>query len=202
MALSFDGVNKVITLSSGTETLSVRDLWSRWVDWWVTGDNSKFQIAMENVGGNIIDLAGGTTIPIYVFLQNGWKIKPQEANHTLNVNDGILLVEGGGDPFTNTTGSYIIRINYQQPVQAISFSTEGGGGSGLTAAQVWQRNIENGLTAEEILRIIVAVLAGKTTVNTSGPYPIVSFTGVDGNTIRVVATMDGSERTSVVLDPD
>jgi hypothetical protein len=53
------------------------------------------------------------------------------------VNDGILLVEGGGDPFVNTTGSYVVRINYQQPVQAITVAT-GGGSGGLTSEQATQ----------------------------------------------------------------
>ena len=137
MGYSIDGVTKVITLTPGTIEVSVRDLWSRWVDWYLTGDNSKFLPAFTNVGGNDIDLTAGTTIPIYVFMQNGWKIKPQEANHTLTINDGILLVDGGGDPFNNTNGSYVVRINYQQPVQAITVST-GGGGGGLTTAQATQ----------------------------------------------------------------
>lgn len=135
MAISFDGANKLITLSSGTVSLSVRDLWSRWVDWWQTSDNSKYLLAMAQIGGNDIDPVEGTYIPIYNFLLNGWKIRPQEANHTLKVYDGILLVDGGGDPFVNTTGSYVVRINYQQPVQAISFDTGGGGGS-LSKADV------------------------------------------------------------------
>lgn len=134
MALSFDGATKIVTLSSGTTTLSVRDLWSRWVDWLLTSDNSKYAIAMTQVGGDDIDTGAGTKIPIYAFLQNGWKLKPQEANHTLNVTDGVLLVSGGGDPFVATTGAFVVRVNYQQPVQAISFSAEGGGG-GLTTEQ-------------------------------------------------------------------
>lgn len=128
MAYSINGATKVITLTAGTTSVSVRDLWSRWVDWFVTGDNSKYLPAMVNVGGDDIDLSAGTKIPIYAFLMNGWKIKPQEASHTLNIVDGILLVNGGGDPFINTTGNYVVRINYQQPVQAISFSSTGGGG--------------------------------------------------------------------------
>jgi len=127
MALSFDGTAKIITLTSGTTVVSVRDLWSRWVDWFLTDDNSKYLPAFVNVGGDDIDQSAGTKIPIYAFLMNGWKIKPQEANHTLTISDGILLVNGGGDPFNNTMGAYTVRINYQQPVQAISFSAEGGG---------------------------------------------------------------------------
>lgn len=126
MGYLFDGSNKTITISAGTLSVSVRDLWSRWVDWFLTADNSKFLPAFKNVGGDTIDSASGTSIPIYSFLENGWKIRPQESNHTLSVGDGILLVNGGGDPFLNTLGAYTVRINYQQPVQAIAFSTSGG----------------------------------------------------------------------------
>lgn len=134
MGYSFDGGSKVISLTTGTVEVSIRDLWSRWVDWLLTSDNSKYLVAMEQVGGNDIDVSAGTYIPIYVFLKNGWKLKPQEANHTLVVNDGVLIVDGGGDPFINTVGTYTIRINYSQPVQAITVST--GGGSGLTLGQI------------------------------------------------------------------
>jgi hypothetical protein len=134
MALIFDGATKIITLTPGTTTVSVRRLWSDWVDWFLTGDNSKYLPAFKSVGGDDIDPTQGTKIPIYSFLVNGWKLKPQEANHTLTINDGILLVNGGGDPFLNTTGAYTVRINYQQPVQAISFAT--GGGTGLTLSEI------------------------------------------------------------------
>jgi hypothetical protein len=134
MAISFDGVNKVISLSSGTVELSVRDLWSRWVDWLLTSDNSKYIFAFSQVGGDSIDETIGTTIPVYIFMLNGWKIRPQEASHTLTVNDGILVLDGGGDPFLNTIGAYNVRINYSQPVQAITVST--GGGSGLSIGQI------------------------------------------------------------------
>ena len=133
MALSFDGVTKVITITT-VNTLDVKDLWSRWVDWVLSSDNSKYLPAMSQVGGQDIDVSAGTSIPIYIYLLNGWKIKPREANHTLNVINGTLLVDGGGDPFNNTNGAYTVRINYQQPVQAIGVAT--GGGGGVTAQQI------------------------------------------------------------------
>jgi hypothetical protein len=126
--ISFDGPTKTITLSTGTTQVSVLDLWSRWVDWFLTSDNSKYLPAFKQVGGDDIDPVSGTTVPIYAFLMNGWRISPQEANHTLSVQDGILLVDGGGDPFNNTEGAYTVRINYQQPVQAITVASGGGGG--------------------------------------------------------------------------
>jgi hypothetical protein len=131
MTISFDGPTKLMTLASQA-ALDVVDLYSRWKDWVLTADNSKYQPAFVAVGGESISAISGTAIPLYAFLVNGWRIRPQETNHTLDVTGGILLVDGGGDPFVNTLGSFAVRINYQQPVQAITVST---GGGGLTTAQ-------------------------------------------------------------------
>lgn len=132
MALSFDGPNKQISVSAVT-ILSVRELWSRWVDWLLTSDNSKYLFAFDQVGGDDIDPTAGTTIPIFIFLLNGWKIRPEEADHTLNITEGVLVVDGGGDPFLDTVGDYVVRINYQQPVQVIGLTLAGG--SGLSAEE-------------------------------------------------------------------
>lgn len=140
MTISFNGTAKTITLSTGTTELDVLDLWSRAVDWWLTSDNSKYEFPMQQVGGNDIDTIAGTSIPIYVFLDPDWTVIPQDANHVLFVSGGILLVDGGGDPFSNVAGR-TVRIVYQQPVQAIGTA---GGGGGLTADQmraaIWSDN--------------------------------------------------------------
>lgn len=200
MALTFDGATSRISISAAT-TLSVRDLWSRAVDWWLTGDNSKYVFPLEQVGGNDIDLGAGTKIPIYTFLKAGWRIKPQESSHTLNVTDGVLLVDGGGDPFVNTTGSFVVRINYQQPVQAISFST-GGGGTAPTAEQnaaaVWQYLIEAGIPAEVLVRLMSATLINKALgIGT----PTERYRDIADTKDRLVITFDTEgNRLSVVRD--
>lgn len=154
MATQFDGANKIITLTSGTTVLSVQDLWSDWVRWHATSDNSKFLPAMRLLGGDPIDTGAGTYVPFYVYLLNGWRIRPQEANHTLAVKSGILLTEDSSDPFTNTLGGYTVRVNYQQPVQAISIAATGG--MGITAADiaaaVWSYTQANNAAAEANLR--------------------------------------------------
>ncbi len=128
MAMTFDGPSKRITLSAGTLTLAVRDLWSRACDWLAEGDNSKWGEVCTQVGGDIAE------IPIYCFLAPGWKIVPQSANHTLTVNDGVLYSSDGSDPFVDPAGSYKIRINRQTPGIAIGYSTTGG--SGPSAADI------------------------------------------------------------------
>jgi hypothetical protein len=134
VAITFDGPNRRIVLTSGTVGVGVRELWSRWVDWVATSDNSKYLPALRSVGGDDIDVSAGTFIPIYAYLLNDWRIRPQEADHTLAVDDGILLVEGGGDPFVNPFGDFVVRIRYDNPVQAITVAT--GGSSGPSAASI------------------------------------------------------------------
>ena len=142
MSFSFDGNTKVISVVSQS-TVSVRELWSRYLDWYFSSDNSKYLPAFRTVGGDSIDSSEGTSIPIYSYLTNGWRIKPMESNHTLKVNDGVLLVDGGGDPFINTVGSYVVRIVLSQPVQAITVATGGTAGSTPeeVADAVWNRDL-------------------------------------------------------------
>jgi hypothetical protein len=200
MSFSFDGPNKRINITSAA-TISLRDLWSRWVDWVLTSDNSKYAQAFAQVGGNDIDLAAGTYIPIYLFLLNGWRIKPQESDHTLAVQDGVIVVNGGGDPFVNTNGAYVVRINYQQPVQAIAFSTTGGGSAPTAeqnAAALLAAIVENGMPVAHIFRIVLAALVGRSAGTGTDTE---SYKSADGSKDRVTVTYDASNnRTTVVLD--
>lgn len=133
--VTFNGTTKRIICDAATATIDVVGVYTEWVDWALTSDNLKYLAAFSELGGNVIDSGAGTSVPVYGFLINNWRVAPDEADHTLAVTGGIILVSGGGDPFVDTTGDYTVRINYQQPVQAITVST--GGGGGASAADVW-----------------------------------------------------------------
>jgi len=113
-------------------TLDLVDLFSRWKDWVLAG-NAETLLAFSTVGGEI------TEIPLYLFVQNGWLIVPQSADHVLNVTNGVLVGQGSADPFTDPVGSYKIRINRQVPGIAIGYSTSGSTGPSAAdiAAAVW-----------------------------------------------------------------
>ena len=70
------------------------------------------------------------------------------------------------------------------------------------AAAVWAAVLEAGYSAGDLMRVLAAVAAGKTDIDTSGANPIVTFRDVNDTTDRVTATMTGSERTTVVIDPE
>ena len=136
--MNFDGPNKLITLSAAT--LDLATLWTAWKAWLLAG-NAGYALAMDTLGGDPIDPTAGTLVPLYLFLLNGWRIRPMAAHHTLRVTGGTLLVRGGGDPFIPVIGPYTVGILYQQPVQAMGYSTSGGAsgpGADDIAAAVWR----------------------------------------------------------------
>lgn len=64
---------------------------------------------------------------------------------------------------------------------------------------VWAKTIEAGYTAEELLRIFAAVLAGKVSGGGTGTE---TFKGIDDATNRVVADVDSNgNRSNITLDP-
>lgn len=128
MNYTFNGTAKTITIPPGGVTLDLVDLHSRWKDWVLVG-NAPSPVAFRAVGGDI------PAIPLYLFLLNGWRIIPQSSNHTLTVTNGVLEVDGGGDPFTDPAGTYKIRINRQTPGIAIGYSTTGGTSTAPSAAE-------------------------------------------------------------------
>ena len=122
--MTFDGLTKRIILDSSSVTAS--EIWSRYIDWLgADSNNAKWGLAMTQIGGD--DLGGGLFVPIYIFLQNGWRVRPMEANHALIIT-GNLFVAEGGSPLVNTLGSYNVIAQYTVPVQAQAFASGGSGG--------------------------------------------------------------------------
>ena len=91
----FDGITKKITLTSGTIAVDCVDLYSRWLDWVATGDNSKYLPAIRLVGGDPV--SGTQNLGITFFLINGWRIVPQSADHKLTISGNVYT-----DPFGNS----------------------------------------------------------------------------------------------------
>lgn len=128
-----DFANSLIIMDSGALEFNVPEVYSYWKDELLSGNNASYAFAYSIVGGNPV--GGSNTIPYYTFLSNGWKVRPDEADHTLDVTNGILVTDDNSDPFVDTLGAYTVRINYQQPVNAIAVAT--GGGGGATPADIW-----------------------------------------------------------------
>jgi hypothetical protein len=71
------------------------------------------------------------------------------------------------------------------------------------AQAVMDATIEGGLTLEDVMKVLLAIAAGKTDItDLGGGEAIVKFRDVNDTTDRVTANMTGSERTSVTLDTE
>jgi len=125
---TIDYANKLQILT--TQNVSIPYLYSQRKYDILQTNNSQYDFAYDIVWGNIV--VGATSIPDYVFQKNWRKIRPIESNWATNMTNWIIVAETG-DPFVNTLWSYTVRINYQNPVQAITVNTSGWT---LTAEQV------------------------------------------------------------------
>jgi hypothetical protein len=106
VAYTFDGPNKLIILD--TASLSIQDMYSRWIDWLAIGDNSKYLPAIRFVGGDPISAV--KNLGVMYFMTNGWRIRPMESSHRLSVNGNLFTDPSGFSPFVDTVGAFNVTI--------------------------------------------------------------------------------------------
>jgi len=143
--VTFDGENLLIIVNAGITELDVQiDLYSDWKEWKVLSDNSKYLQAFQAIGGEPI--GGGLFVGTTYLMLNGWKIRPDEVNHTLTLF-GNLFGEGGAGIIQPTVGAYIVAVQFRNSVLAQGISTSGGVG---TPSQVADAVWDAGLAAHNI----------------------------------------------------
>lgn len=106
----------VQVINHGVTSVTVRELYSDWKRWVREDSNAQHLVAFAPIGGDPI--TDTIRVPYYARLENGWRIRPHEANHTLSITGGGLIADG--DPIADTLSNFRVRINYQQPVQALT----------------------------------------------------------------------------------
>jgi hypothetical protein len=145
--VQFDGSTKLIRITAaptnGVVSIDVKkDLYSDGKEDWISDPSlSRLQFPIRSLGGDTI--GGGLSVGSYFFLDNtsGWRIRPYEGNHQLNVFGNLY----GEDPdlpiYTATTGSYVIPILQERSsLSQVSTVETGGGttsGSGSSANDIW-----------------------------------------------------------------
>ena len=105
---TFDGPSKLILINQGISDVDVADMYSRWVDWFALSDHARYLPAIRYVGGDAISAT--KNLGITFFMINGWRVRPQEANHTLKINGNLYTDPSGFSPFVNTVGAFNVTI--------------------------------------------------------------------------------------------
>lgn len=151
--VTFDTVNKLIICKAGITELDVQiDIYSdAKEDWLIDPALTAFRFPFRSIGGD--DTTPGEVAPMYLYLKFGWKIRPDEANHILNIVGGAILDNDDTtrDPFADTLDPYNVRVRMYVPVMATQVEVDSG--SGLTAeehTQLMTRPSENSI-AETLL---------------------------------------------------
>ena len=143
MSFTFDGPNKLIICDPGVTTFTAEGVYSRWKEWLGQGAlNAAYEPAFENsVGGNA--LGSGLNLGSYIFITNGWKIRPQEANHRLDVVGNLFPVPDTADIFTPTLGSYNVTIALNTSSLTQQVIVGGGIQASVSdvANAVWDKNL-------------------------------------------------------------
>lgn len=185
MSVTFNGQTKIITINLNVTSVNALDVYSQWKRWIILSDNIKYLPAFSVLGGD--PLPGAKFLGTTIFIENGWKIRPYEGNHSLTV-EGNLYSRDGTSPFLPTIGNFNVVINSSVSNLVDTVAT---GGSSLTATQVvnemfdQSNSIETGLTFRQFLRMVGSVMIGNATKSGN---QIVFKSAVADNKIRVRAT--------------
>lgn len=165
MSFTFDGPNRLIICDPGVTSFGTTELYSRWKEWVALSDNAKFVTAFANsVGGD--PLGGGVFLGSYVFLQNGWTIRPQEANHILDISGNIFPIPDTAPLFTSTLGSFNVQVGLRtssltQQVEVPAVNTPED-----IAQKVWEEDLSGSYNADEAADVLKKTKA-QTIINTA-----------------------------------
>lgn len=152
MPITFDGANRIITLESGVTSVAVSEIYSRWKDWVLQGDNSKYFPAFFESGGEPI--GGGTSTAVNIFLRNdlGWRIKPPEEDITITIVGNLFPFDPGLPYLLPTEGSFTAL--FRTVVSANALQVSGAGAS----AEIWDvllaEHDEPGTFGERISKLL------------------------------------------------
>jgi len=159
--VTFDGPNRVIIVNDGESSVDIQtDIYSAWKEWTQLEKNLAFPVALSTIGGEPI--GGGLFVGATFFLENGWRIRPFEADGVITFTGNIYTREEGDNPVTSTIGDWNIQTTFR--VSALAYALEtGGGGSSLTAGEVasavWQYATSGSITPDTMGHHVFTQLA-------------------------------------------
>lgn len=127
MAITFDPFEKIIQLDS--YTISERGLWTAFVNWSVESDNLKYGTGMSQIGGV-------SPVALYIFLNEGWKIRPLSVPGVTTIT-GNILTSDNNSPVEQASNA--IQVNIVTPVLAVTLDA----GASVSQVQAIVNNLND-----------------------------------------------------------
>jgi len=120
--VTFDAPNRIITeiANGAVNSLDIVEVYSEWKVWAAQSDNLKFPPAFSVVGGDPI--SPSQSLGSTFFLENGWRIRPAELNHELEIRGNLFVAGGVGNVFVPTLGSFNVstKLSVSNLVDAVN----------------------------------------------------------------------------------
>lgn len=123
-----DGPNRLLIAKPGVTDVDVKvDLYSDAKEHWIDSADMKYPFPFRTVGGDPI--GGGRFAGDLYFLTNGWKIRPQEADHDLTFDGNLYLDDGQtGSLVVPTLGDFTVLVSIERSADVRAIETSSGGG--------------------------------------------------------------------------
>ena len=146
MILAIDGAARIIDLDDSTSE-SIPEIYSSFTE--QHKQNLDWLPAFQT-------LAQLPLVPVYLTLINGWKFRQKSTGQAYikSYKNGFINTDDSSDPFIEN-GGVEPRVRFEQPVLAVGYN------SGVSGQQVWSSQIGGDITAEQLINIIAAAVAGK-----------------------------------------
>ena len=109
-----DGPNLLLIAQAGVVDVDVQvDLYSDAKEHWLTTPDNKFEFPFRTIAGDPI--RAGVLFGDGYFIQNGWKIRPDEVSHTLTIA-GNLFLDVGETPgiIVPTLGAFTVLVEIER----------------------------------------------------------------------------------------
>lgn len=204
----FDGPNKKIifrndSVVGGVATFTVADLWREWCDWAATGDNLKYAPAFDSL---MVPLSATEYVGPYLFMRNdlGWVGVPPAINPCTIIINGSFFGTSPTLPVMENLEAQATDLVINRSVLTNTVVTSGVSGptaesiAAATVAAMTSRLIDNGLTNDDMMRLMASILLGKVSGTDTST---IKFRDLADTTDRITATVDASgNRTAITYD--
>jgi len=121
-----DTTNKLFVAKAGITAFDVKiDLYSDAKEHWLSGGAAMgFLFPIRVIGGDPV--GGGKFAGDLYFLRDGWKIRPDEADHTLTITGNLFLDEGEvGNLIVPTVGDFTVVTIAERSNLVLAVNTGG-----------------------------------------------------------------------------
>jgi hypothetical protein len=112
--------------TGGNNELEITEIYSEWKVWSALSDNLKYPPAFRQVGSDPATDTENLDATFFLNTGDGWKIRPSERDHLLQINGNIWTDPPNENPIAPTLGGFTVLVREKVSVAVGTTSVIGG----------------------------------------------------------------------------